>query len=424
MANGKPNLHFSDHALGAIPPLAYYRASRRVYGMYCGLVNGMWDVLWGDDIPKLRAHVKNLFGFETNSEEVNIELAHNTHQIVTSIISTQFDRIVAETCSKPLRILTTNDEFYSLTRQLNRFQMSNTSRIVIDVVDVLPLETFTERALAYISANSSKEYDFLYFSHVSFVQRTLLPDLRYFVNETRKMIDPNCVLIIDGYHSFGAFDVNLKGLDCIYLCGLLKHLGCGANLCLAVVPARVAKLKPFITGWLSDFSVLAPDSEGIKHGSDVGYMPGVTFMGSTPSFNMPVVTFNNVIEGWRQCNISISTIHNHVIGLHERFLDGLDEMEKAGKGNEFINRRRLLCYQDAPHRSHTLVFVQDSAGVSMRLVDYVASYGITIDSRKVYVRIGFGFNHNPEDVDRLIKVLTAYGNGTAKVPKRRSLLMS
>ena len=89
--------------------------------------------------------------------------------------------------------------------------MSNTSRIVIDVVDVMPLETFTERALAYIRANASKQYDFLYFSHVSFVQRTLLPDLRYFVTETRKMIEPSCVLIIDGYHSFGAFDVNLKG---------------------------------------------------------------------------------------------------------------------------------------------------------------------------------------------------------------------
>ena len=172
MAAGKPNLHFSDHALGAIPPLAYYRASRRVYGMYCGLVNGMWDALWGDDIPKLRAHVKRLFGYEANSEEVNVELAHNTHQIVTAIISTQFDRIVADKCTKPLRILTTNDEFYSLTRQLNRFQMSNTSRIVIDVVDVMPLETFTERALAYIRANASKQYDFLYFSHVSFVQRS------------------------------------------------------------------------------------------------------------------------------------------------------------------------------------------------------------------------------------------------------------
>ena len=30
-------------------------------------------------------------------------------------------------------------------------------------------------------------------------------------------------------------------------------------------------------------------------------------------------------------------------------------------------------------------------------------HGIEIDSRKTHVRIGFGFNHNMEDVDRLLR---------------------
>lgn len=55
-------------------------------------------------------------------------------------------------------------------------------------------------------------------------------------------------------------------------------------------------------------------------------------------------------------------------------------------------------------RSHTLVFDQPCPADAKAVVEALRkSHGIEIDSRKTYVRIGFGFNHNPEDVDRLLR---------------------
>lgn len=45
--------------------------------------------------------------------------------------------------------------------------------------------------------------------------------------------------------------------------GLLKHVGCGANAAFVSLPTRAAR-RPAFTGWLADFSVLAPGSKGLR----------------------------------------------------------------------------------------------------------------------------------------------------------------
>ena len=96
--------------------------------------------------------------------------------------------------------------------------------------------------------------------------------------------------------------------------------------------------------------------------------------------------------------------------LHRYLLAGLDKLDKAGKGNPWICRRRLLCLVDEPHRSHTLVFVQDTPAIAMRTCEYVKAFNINIDSRKTFVRVGLGLNHNPEDIDRFLEALSWYTN--------------
>ena len=57
-------------------------------------------------------------------------------------------------------------------------------------------------------------------------------------------------------------------------------------------------------------------------------------------------------------------------------------------------------------RSHTLVFDQPSAVDAKIVVEALRqNHGIEIDSRKRHVRIGFGYNHNPEDIDRLLHAI-------------------
>ena len=78
----------------------------------------------------------------------------------------------------------------------------------------------------------------------------------------------------------------------------------------------------------------------------------------------------------------------------------------AGAASAGIRLDTLHSLLPKESRSHTLVFDQPSAADAKAVVQTLRkSHGIEIDSRKTYVRIGFGFNHNPEEVDRLLRAI-------------------
>jgi len=223
MESEGPDLHFSDHAFGSVPPYPLYKAQLKNFGYHTGLVNGLWAALWGKDIPAACVRVKKFLGFEEDSEEVFVEVAHNVHQFIANLFSSRFDRIMGENCTRPLRFLTSDVEFYSVTRQLNRFLDSKSPRVVVECIPARPVETFTERVQHYLECHASTQYDFIYFSHVSFIQMTLIPDLKPFVSSCRQILEKNgnedAIMVIDGFHSFAAFEVDLKDCDCIFIFG-------------------------------------------------------------------------------------------------------------------------------------------------------------------------------------------------------------
>lgn len=236
-----PDLHFSDHAFGAVPPYPLYKAHVRNFGYHTGLVNGLWASLWGKDIPAACGRVKKFLGLPEESDEVFVEVAHNVHQFISNLFSSRFDRIVGETCTRPLRFLTSDVEFYSITRQLNRYLDSKSPRLVVECIPARPVETFTQRVLEYLEAHAGTKYDFVYFSHVSFIQLTLIPELKPFVASCRRILEKNgnedAIMVVDGYHSFAAFEVDLKDVDCIYIFGGESPVSCPAPaLCYRTDP--------------------------------------------------------------------------------------------------------------------------------------------------------------------------------------------
>lgn len=50
-------------------------------------------------------------------------------------------------------------------------------------------------------------------------------------------------------------------------------VGCGANCAFMTLPKRLG-VRPLLTGWLADPSVLSPGSAGIQIGSEVGVLQG------------------------------------------------------------------------------------------------------------------------------------------------------
>jgi len=414
-----PQLQFLDHAFGAVPPRALEATLEHMYTMFAGFGNFSWDQLFGEALPEAAMHIKCLLGVNGTSDDdwkPTVEFGHNSHELVTRIISTTFDRLLVPNSveQRPIRIVTTDSEFFSLTRQMNRFiesSQGSRDKIDIQVIKADPVSSLMQRLEDFIKSFPVGSVDFIYISQIAYTQQTLIFDIPLFVSRVRVALGAdNGLILIDGYHGFGALPTNLTGVDAIYISGVLKHTGSGANLAFAVIPPTVRSLRPLLTGWLADVSVLGPGS-GISMGSSVGYSDGLSLMGSTPSFHLAVELFNRVMRSWQFHNITVSFAHVHVLRLQRKFLCGLENLEKQGLGHKFINTKRLLVYS-APAdagiystRSHSLVFIQDKPEDGATIVSDLRLHGIAVDCRKSFVRIGIGLNHNPEDISRLLDAL-------------------
>jgi len=257
--NNIPDLQFLDHAFGCIPPIAYETATEEMYTAYCGLGNFSWDTLFEKTMPEAILHIKSLLDINDSSA---VEFGHNSHELVTRIISTSFDRLLSNSVDVlPIRIVTTDTEFYSLTRQMNRFTSHQLSRIEVDVVPIHPLDSFLDRLVQRITSDNTY-IDYIYISQITYSQETVVPSIPEAVQRIKdavSLLDKQYpTVLIDGYHGFGAIPTSLNNVDCIYISGVLKHVGAGANLAFAVVPeCYYSKLRPVLTGWLADVSVLS-----------------------------------------------------------------------------------------------------------------------------------------------------------------------
>ncbi len=311
-----PDLHFLYHSWGYVPPVALQKALTTQFVLYSKYGNFTWDILFNHMLLEAANHVKRLlhvsdeynnehfvkpylhhvhtssdismhFNFESSKSSLNlvnnmpvinykVEFAHNSHELINRIFSTTFNRILGTACYSPMTIITTDAEFYSLTRQLNRLMEIKSSRINIVIVNVDPIYSFQTRLIEEINRQNDKSpVDFVYVSQVSYLQQTIISDVRTFVPAVKDAMDKSAghweggvpMLIIDGYHCFGANDVSLHGLDCIWIAGTMKHIGAGPNLAFAVYPEKyVARMRPVNTGWLADASILGAGSGGISIG--------------------------------------------------------------------------------------------------------------------------------------------------------------
>jgi len=291
---------------------------------------------------------------------------------------------------------------------MNRLIRSKSSKIVVETVEIHPISSFASRFQEKLEEGSS--WDMVYVSQCVYsTQETIVLDLKSFVSDVQTGLaqksNEDCFFVVDGYHGFGAIPTSLSTFtNTFYVSGMLKHVGSGANCAFLVVPeGRTGELQPLFTGWIADPSVLSPESMGIKIGSDVGYILGFALQGGTPAFAPSLLIFVEVMRRWKEKKITVDLAHNHVMGLHRVFVDGIRGIIKGGGGESCWNGMRDLA--DESIRSHTITFVVETPEVAKRVVELMADFGnVEVDSRKVYVRFGFGFNHNMEDVVLLLKV--------------------
>jgi kynureninase len=193
-----------------------------------------------------------------------VALGVNTHELVLRFLS------ALDLRARP-RLVSTDGEFHTLRRQLDRFAEAG-----LDVVKVpaAPADTLAERLAAELDQRTAA----VLVSAVLFETARVVPGLAALAQACAA---GGAELLVDVYHALGPVPFALAdhGLrDAWVTGGGYKYLQLGEGNCFLRLPPQAADLRPAITGWFAEFDALA----AAPAGGPVGYGAGASrFAGAT-----------------------------------------------------------------------------------------------------------------------------------------------
>jgi selenocysteine lyase/cysteine desulfurase len=201
------------------------------------------------------------------------------------------------------------------------------------------------------------------------------------------------VVVIDGYHSFCAIPVSLRGVEdrAFFLAGGYKYAQSGEGVCPLVMPHGCA-LRPMNTGWFATFGTLTRrQPEKVQYSDD-----GFRFWGAT--YDPAGLYRFNAVMGWLQkIGMTIERLDAWVRDLMEHFLKTLERLALPA-----LPASSLVTPRSLERQGHFLVFQLPDAP---RLFEALSERGVDVDLRADRLRFGFGLYQDRSDVDRLAERL-------------------
>jgi selenocysteine lyase/cysteine desulfurase len=137
-----------------------------------------------------------------------------------------------------VRILASNSEFHSFTRQSRRWEEEGLA--IVDRVPAEPYDTFAER---FTAEARSGVHDLIYISQVFFDSGFAVPELDRIVSSVS---EERAFVVIDGYHAFMAMPVDLGAIQdrAFYLAGGYKYAMSGEGVCFLCRRLRSRPVAP------------------------------------------------------------------------------------------------------------------------------------------------------------------------------------
>ena len=365
-------LHFAAHSHHPWPD-ATFDAHMQAWLDAARGADVKWDAVFGELIPRAQAHVARQLSLP---EPASVCFAPSTHELVVRLLST---------LPVPVRVLTTDSEFHSFSRQMRRLEEED--RAVVERVSVQPFDTFAQR---FAAAAARGGHDLVYFSQCFYNTGFRIADFEPLVAAVPSR---HTCIVIDGYHSFMAMPTDLSRIASrvFYTAGGYKYAMAGEGACFMHCPPGYAQ-RPVNTGWFASFGTLTKPQ---AH-DEVPYATGgQRFMGATfdPT---PLYRFNAVQDWLARDGITVAAIRAHVERLQARFLDW---RAKSGA----LPGAQLLPPGDAA-RGNFLILKSPN---SPRWHSQLAEAGVMTDLRDDRLRIGFGLYHEDADLDALAGHLAA-----------------
>ncbi len=229
-------LLFTGHSHQAWPDVGLV-AQQRAWSDAAELVDGKWEVA-----AEKAEFVREGFRGWMGGCDGDLALDVNTHALVVRFLS------ALPLKSRP-RLVTTDGEFHSIRRQLDRLAEEG-----VEVVRVAahPVGTLSERVAAEVDDQTSA----VLVSSVLFQSGLIVPQLDTVARACDRY---GAELLVDAYHSLGAVPFSLEGLEQAFVVGGgYKYLQLGEGNCVLRVPPRSTH-RPVITGWFAEFGELADE---------------------------------------------------------------------------------------------------------------------------------------------------------------------
>jgi kynureninase len=237
-----------------------------------------------------------------------IGLGANTHELVVRLLSALPLR------TRP-RLVTTDGEFHSIRRQLDRLEEEG---LTIVRVPEAPLESLATRLSRAVDVRTA----LVLVSAVFFDTGRIARGLADVAASCRRH---GSRLLVDAYHALNVvpFSLEDEGLgDAFVVGGGYKYCQLGEGNCFMRIPPDT-DLRPVITGWFSEFSVLADRQQPgrVAYGQGGDQLAGATY---DPTSHYRAVA---VFDFFRERGLTparLREVSQHQIGLLASTFDALD----------------------------------------------------------------------------------------------------
>jgi kynureninase len=249
-------LLLTGHSHQAWPDVGF-DAQQRAWLDAAEFVDEKWERA-AEQAALVRAGFARLLGCDAPE----IALGQNTHELVTRWLS-------ALPLRDRQRIVTTDGEFHTIRRQMDRLAEEG---LPVVTVAARPVDTLSERVAATIDGRTAA----VMMSSVLFETAEIVPHLDAVA---RACAREGAQLLVDAYHHLNVvpFDLQRLGLDAAFVTGGgYKYCQLGeANAFLRVPPGT--RWRPVLTGWFAEF-----DSIEARGQRTVSYAPAAdAFAGAT-----------------------------------------------------------------------------------------------------------------------------------------------
>jgi len=223
------------------------------------LVDGKWER------AAIKAdHVRRGFARLLDTGPGEVALGTSTHELLI--------RFLSALPRERKRLVTTDGEFHSIRRQLDRLAEDRLAEVV--KVAATPAESIAERLIAAVDAGTAA----VLVSSVLFGNAHIVPRLGSVLEACRRV---GAELLVDVYHHLNVvpFSLAREGLgDAFVTGGGYKYCQLGEGNCFLRVPPGREHLRPVVTGWFSEFAHLTDHAEGaVPYGEGPARWAGATY---------------------------------------------------------------------------------------------------------------------------------------------------